>query len=422
MGIPPLAFKQFLLAAGEQGEGENTSGLADSFAGATIIPSQSIGSDWEEVGAAPAVYLRGPRSGILGGFSVNSALTDASLIRTPISSGGVGSGLGGVNTWHPSRDSNVMRGRDSKLRATSTICIKIGEEICFGFMGMKRFCRAAGCRIRAHQKKFDMKCKQGWFMTSKGKQGTGSPAAFITPYLDTAKVSEDVLHTLGNAFVRKTTKEWEEFIQDTQEEWEELLLQHPLGEITEHSSMEEEEEDSVESVEGKIHLTSPPELFAWKDKRAFPIPGLKQTDSKPSEEVEELQAAIKDLYTYLVDVSNMAREDSYEVFDHMSAAIQEVVDAINRVNTRGNRWRDLIGDVRALWDDSGDSMFTLVGAVQDLMTPPHTQVIDKGDEVERVKSLMVEIKEDMIYNFTLLNDRVKALERQANTAQGVGAS
>jgi hypothetical protein len=39
--------------------------------------------------------------------------------------------------------------------------------------------------------------------------------------------------------------------------------------------MEEEDKDSVESVEGKIHLTLPPESFAWKDKRAFPIPGLK---------------------------------------------------------------------------------------------------------------------------------------------------
>ncbi len=137
--------------------------------------------------------------------------------------------------------------------------------------------------------------------------------------------------------------------------------------------------------------------------------------------MKELQATVKDLYIYLVDVSNMAREDCSEVFDHMSTAIQEVVDAIDRVNTRGNRWQDLIGDVRALRSDSGDSTFTLVGAVQDLMTPPHTQVIDKGDKVERVKSLMVEIDENMIYNFTLLNDRVKALERQANTAQGVGA-
>jgi hypothetical protein len=259
-------------------------------------------------------------------------------------------------------------------------------------------------------------------MASKGQQGTGSPAAFITPYLDAAKVAEDVLHTLGDAFVRKTTEEWEEFIQDAQEEWEELLLQRPLGGITEHSSMEEEDEDSVETVEGKIHLTLPPELFAWKDKRAFPILGLKRTDSKASEEVEELQAAVKDLYTYLVDVSDMAREDSSEVFNHMSTAIQKVVDAIDHVNTRRNHWQDLIGDVRALRDDSGNSMFTLVGVIQDLMTPPHTQVIDKEDKVDRVKSLMVKIDEDMIYNFTFLNDRVKALERQATTAQEVEAS
>ncbi len=45
VGIPPLACKQFSLAAGERGEGEDTSGLADSFTGITIVPSQSIGLD-----------------------------------------------------------------------------------------------------------------------------------------------------------------------------------------------------------------------------------------------------------------------------------------------------------------------------------------------------------------------------------------
>jgi hypothetical protein len=149
VSILPLVPKRFSLASGERGEGEDTSGLADSFAGVTIVPSQSIGLDWEEVGVAPVVCLRGPRS-------VNSALTDALSIRPPISSGGVGSGLGGVNTWRPSRDSDVMRGRDGKLKPTLMVCIEIGEEICFSFVGTKCFCRTAGCRIRAHQKKFDM--------------------------------------------------------------------------------------------------------------------------------------------------------------------------------------------------------------------------------------------------------------------------
>jgi hypothetical protein len=66
-------------------------------------------------------------------------------------------------------------------------------------------------------------------MASKSQQGTGSPAAFDIPFLDAAKASEDVLDTLNDPFVHKTTEEWEEFIQDAQEEWEERRLQRPLG-------------------------------------------------------------------------------------------------------------------------------------------------------------------------------------------------
>jgi hypothetical protein len=54
--------------------------------------------------------------------------------------------------------------------------------------------------------------------------------------------------------------------------------------------------------------------------------------------------------------------------------------------------------------------------------PPHTKVIDTGDEVEEVKRLVDKIDEDMILNFTLLNERIKALEHQAPTALAVGAS
>ncbi len=56
------------------------------------------------------------------------------------------------------------------------------------------------------------------------------------------------------------------------------------------------------------------------------------------------------------------------------------------------------------------------------MPPPHTQVIDTVDKVEEVKRLVDKIDKDMILNFTLLNERIKALERQAPTAPAVGAS
>jgi hypothetical protein len=190
VGLPKPARRQFLLAAGKDLGVDDNSGLAESFAGITIVPEKSISSGWEDVmkeGAAPVVCLRGPRSGILGPFLVSSALTNTPLICTPISSGGTGIGFGGVKNWHSLRDSNVMRERDGMLKATNMVCIGVGEEICFGFVGTKRFCCAARCHIRAHQKKFDMKCEKGWFMASKSQQGTGSPVAFVMPFLDAGR-------------------------------------------------------------------------------------------------------------------------------------------------------------------------------------------------------------------------------------------
>jgi hypothetical protein len=96
---------------------DDDSGLGESFAGVTIVPEQSIGSGWENVegvgGTHAPARLRGPRSGISGAFSVSSALTNAPLIWTPMSSGGgAGSGVGGLAEWRPSRDSNVMKDRE----------------------------------------------------------------------------------------------------------------------------------------------------------------------------------------------------------------------------------------------------------------------------------------------------------------------
>ncbi len=118
----------------------------------------------------------------------------------------------------------------------------------------------------------------------------------------------------------------------------------------------------------------------------------------------------------MMEVSDKAREDLASVVNHLSTSIWEMVDAIDHANIRRNHLQDLIGDVRAFREDSGDSTLTLVGAFQNLASPPHIQVIDKGGGVEDMKRLMDEIDKDMIHNFTLLNDRVKTLERQSSTA------
>jgi hypothetical protein len=117
VGAPKSGCTRFpLVSEGDVGV-DDDSGLAESFAVVTIVSAQSIGLGWENVagvgGAQAPARLRGPRSGILGAFSVSSTLTDSPSIQTPMSSGGeAGSGVGGLAQWRPLRDSNVMRDRD----------------------------------------------------------------------------------------------------------------------------------------------------------------------------------------------------------------------------------------------------------------------------------------------------------------------
>ncbi len=108
------------------------------------------------------------------------------------------------------------------------ICIEADAKICFGMVGTKRFCRSTGCRVKSHaSKKFNMGCNAGWFLASKSQPLMGTPTAFITPFLDAFKITEDTREVLTNMLDRKTTEEWEEFIAEAKEEWEEVQAQCP---------------------------------------------------------------------------------------------------------------------------------------------------------------------------------------------------
>jgi hypothetical protein len=197
------------------------------------------------------MHMQGARSTVLGSLLVTLVLMDMPSFWAPSPAATAAVGAGG-GWWHPSGDPNALRGGDSKLKATVLICIEADAKICFGVVGTRRFCWSLGCKVKSHaSKKFKMGCNAGWFLASKPQMLTGTPTTFITPFLDTSRITEDTREVLMNTLDHKTTEEWEEFIAEANEEWEEVQAQCPLEEIKEQLSGALGDEDSA-TAEGDL--------------------------------------------------------------------------------------------------------------------------------------------------------------------------
>ena len=140
------------------------------------------------------------------------------------------------------------------------IFIEADEKLCFGMIGSKRFCRSDRCKTKAHKSKsnkFTMGCQGGWFIPGKPNL-EGVPNAFVAPFLDASKITEDTAYDLQKKYTSRTTPEWERFILDAQEEWEELQARR-LANIQESGDSDEqddEDDDDEETMwEGKPFST-----------------------------------------------------------------------------------------------------------------------------------------------------------------------
>jgi hypothetical protein len=210
----------FLLADVDRGEGrENKIGRVGSMVASmselTILPAvdPSVAS-YGMVGlgggrtpqSAPAVRSR---SGFSGAFSVSSGLTDVpSLWLAPAF--GAGDDFFGGGSWHPSTDTNTM----GKSKSCPLVLHDKTEALCFGLVGLRRFCRSSDCKIKAHDTKMKMGCDSGWSIAMKSQVLTGKPAVFLTPFLDSSKITEDTLCVLRDPLTRKMMVELELFILD----------------------------------------------------------------------------------------------------------------------------------------------------------------------------------------------------------------
>ena len=91
-------------------------------------------------------------------------------------------------------DRNAI-GKGGKSRITMVL-VEQSMDLCFGMIGGKCFCLSEGCRAKSHAKKFQMGCERGWFIPSKSQVLIGGATAFIAPFLDAAKITDDSLAIL----------------------------------------------------------------------------------------------------------------------------------------------------------------------------------------------------------------------------------
>ena len=166
------------------------------------------------------------------------------------------------------------------------------------------------------------------------------------------------------------------FIAEAQEEWEEEQVVGVLDDIHEDSvsSKDSKDDGSEDMNEGDLHLVHPPVAFAfaWAYELKLSDASLKDkleagTPSDTKEAVEGLHAAVGNLKGMVEEVRESSRQDCLEIMQHARFTTDELVEAINRINQRGRRWGNEIGDVLVLREDSGVHDLTLVDAVSKII-------------------------------------------------------
>jgi hypothetical protein len=216
----------FRLDSPGDGGGDGLDSMADevtSKLGCLTIVSAAGDASWLGVEgpvsrpppAAPSQARPTVRS-VSGTLSVASLMTEPPSLRSVIPAGGAGSGRGGGSggaDWRPATNIHALCNANGELRPTQMFYVGCKEKICFGMIGTRQFCRSKTCKTKAHKSnKFAMGCKGGWFLAGKSNQ-VGQPNAFVRPFLDDSKITEDTLMTLRSG-EQRTTAEWEEFISE----------------------------------------------------------------------------------------------------------------------------------------------------------------------------------------------------------------
>ena len=225
------------------------------------------------------------------------------------------------------------------------------------------------------------------------------------------------------------------FIAEAQEEWEEEQAVGVLDNIHKDSGSGKDSKDdrSEDMNKGDLHLVHPPVAFAWAYELKSGDASLKDkleagTPSDTKEAVEELYAAVGALEGMVEEAREGSRQDCLEIMQHVGLTTNELVDAINCINRRGQGWGNEIGDVSVLREDSGVHDLTLVDTVSKIIESLGESRRPSEDEdvvgsLEDLFGMVRAIDADLVKTYSQLNAKIKALERaQASGAGGTGTS
>ena len=410
-----------------------------NFDGLTIVSApDDAGSGWLGVAPSrpPSARARAASRLMSGALSAASSMTDpptlCSSVAPAVRSGGSRVGGEGSN-WSPSTDMHALRTSTDKLREIELVYVAADAKVCFGLIGnnAKRFCRTRGCKVKAHRKsRFGMSgARGGWFIPAKTPLN-GGVTAFVKPFLDANKITEDTASLL-KFMEKRTTADWIQFIGVCHEEWNDLEAQSLLldniqetgGDDDEDEMDEDDEEDDGEGYdlcEGNLKLDNPPPDFVWDNgldgislKSALAQGSPKNT----TEALEELSAAFGNLEGMIVESRRGSRQDAMDVLTHLGLSVNDLVAAIDRINKRGRRWVSQIGRIEELREEVGRDDVTLVEVVLGLGKammaggPPD----ELTGTVEDLTKTIDAVDLDLVRNCTLLNSKIQALERQQAT-------
>jgi hypothetical protein len=420
----------FRLDSPGDGAGDGLDAMADevtSELGGLTIVSAAGDASWLGVEgpvswpppAAPSQARPTARS-VSGTLSVASSMTEPPSLRSVIPAGGSGGGRGGGSggaDWRPSTDIHALRNANGELRPTQMFYVGCEKKICFGMIGTRRFCRSETCKTKAHKSnKFAMGCKGGWFLLAGKSNQVGQPNAFVRPFLDDSKITEDTLMTLRSG-EQRTTAKWEEFILEAQDEWEEVQLR-TLDNIQEDLGDDKQDDNKDDSImwEGDLLMRSHPSDWCPPGDLDNQRIILKKEveDGRPKdtmEAIKELQVAFGDLEGMVVEARRGSCNDTLDMMAHVGSSVTEIVSAIDRINRRGWQWVRQIGDVEVLQEDMGRHDITLVDAVTKVLAVGSSSA-ESSAEVQELSQVVEEVDNDLAKACTFLNNKIKALERK----------
>ena len=92
--------------------------------------------------------------------------------------------------------------------------------------------------------------------------------------------------------------------------------------------------------------------------------------------------------------------------------MSKIVATIDCINLLGRQWANHIGNVEALWEDSGHFDLNLVEAVSKAMADQESSNKGISDGLEELSDVIAAVDSNLAKNCKLLNAKIKALERK----------